>query len=166
MRTYTFARQWYPSARLTSNSKLSPLPRSNNMTSVHCTGLKFLQLGIFFMCDWRAGGGPLKLNMDPGLTLQSIGLFPASYQIHVLCPNIRIWLWPPMDFVFVCNESLSGDVVERFFSSRVKERLRLLVQAALGKGCGLQECDCWTQFLQIYTGNIYYGRRDCGDLKV
>lgn len=47
-----------------------------------------------------------------------------------------------MDFVFVCNESLSGDVVERFFSSRVKERLRLLVQAALGKGCGLQECDC------------------------
>lgn len=106
------------------------------------------------MCDWRAGGGPLKLNMDLGLTLQSIGLFPASYQIHVLCPNIRIWLWPPMDFVFVCNESLSGDLVEGFFSSGVKERLRLLVQAALRKGCGLQECGCWTRFLQIYRKDL------------
>lgn len=47
-----------------------------------------VQLSIFFMCDWRAEGGPLKPNMDPGLTLQSIGLFPASYQVHVLCPLI------------------------------------------------------------------------------
>lgn len=113
-----------------------------------------LQLSIFFMCDWRAGGGPLKLNMDLGLTLQSIRLFPGSYQIHVLCPNIRIWLWPPMDSVFVCNESLLGDLVEGFFSSGVKERLRLLVQAALRKGCGLQECCYWTHFLQIYRKDL------------
>lgn len=107
-----------------------------------------LQLSIFFMCDWRAGGGPLKLNVDLGLTLQSIELFLGSYQIPVFCPNIRIWLWPPMDFVFVCNESLSGDLVEGFFSSGVKERLRLLVQAVLQKRCGLQECSCW--FLEVY----------------
>lgn len=120
-----------------------------------CTALVGnLQLSIFFMCDWRAGGGPLKLNMDLELTLQPIGLFPAWYQIHVLCPNIRIWLWPPMDFVFVCNESLSGDLGEGFLSSGVKGRLRLLVQAVLRKGCGLQECGCWTQFLQIYWKDL------------
>lgn len=44
--------------------------------------------------------------------------------------------------VFVRNESLSGDVVEGFFFSGVKDRLRLLVHAALRKECGLQECDC------------------------
>ena len=99
-----------------------------------------LQLSIFFMCDWRAGGGPLNPNTDLGLALQSMEQFPGSYWIHVLCPNIRIWLWPPMASVFVCNESLSGDQVEGFFSSGVKERLRLLVQTPLSKGYGLQEC--------------------------
>lgn len=92
-----------------------------------------LQFSSFFMCDWGAGGEPLKPNTDLGLALQSIGLFPGSYQIHVLCPDIRIRLWPPMDSVFVCNESLSGDQVEGFFFSGVKERLRLLVQTVLRK---------------------------------
>lgn len=92
-----------------------------------------VQLGSFFMCDWGAGGEPLKHNTDLGLPLQSVGLFPGLYQIHVLCPNIRIWLSPPMDSVFVCNESLSGDQVEGFFCSGVKERLRLLVQTVLRK---------------------------------
>lgn len=34
----------------------------------------------------------------------------------------------------VCKENLSGDLAEGFFSSGVKERLRLLVQTAIRKG--------------------------------
>lgn len=59
-----------------------------------------------------------------------------------------------MASVFVCNESLSGDLVEGFFSSGVKESLRLLVQAVLRKGCGLQECGCRTHFLEIYRKDL------------
>lgn len=49
-----------------------------------------------------------------------------------------------MDFVYVCKESLSGGLVEGFFSWGVKERLKLLLQAELREGCVLQESDCWT----------------------
>lgn len=57
-----------------------------------------------------------------------------------------------MDFVFVCKENLPGDLAEGFFSSGVKERLRLLVGTAIIRGCGLQECGCSTGFLLIVYG--------------
>lgn len=55
-----------------------------------------------------------------------------------------------MDFVYVCKDSLSGGLIEGIlFLGGVKERLRLLLQAELGKGCVLQESCCWMKFLQI-----------------
>lgn len=57
-----------------------------------------------------------------------------------------------MDFVFACKENLSWDLGEGFYSSGVKERLRLLVRTAIIKGCGLQECECRTGFLLIVYG--------------
>lgn len=88
---------------------------SANMTSTQCPAMK--SAIVHFLPLWLTSrGGPLKLNPDPWFTLQSIGIFSASYQIHVLCPNIRIWICPPMDPVFVCNKSLPGDRVEGFFS--------------------------------------------------
>lgn len=59
-----------------------------------------------------------------------------------------------MDFVFVCKENLSGDLAEGFFSSGVKERLRLLVRTAIIRACGLQECGCRTGFLLIVYGKV------------
>lgn len=139
------------SPRLASNSK--PLPHSNNVTSVYTAGLKFaIKHFLYAWLTSRRRAIKAQRGHTARAAVPSAGLFPASYQIHVLCPNIRIWLWPPVDFVFVCKENLSGDLVEGFFSSGVKERLRLLVQTAIRKGCGLQECGRWARFLRIVYG--------------
>lgn len=102
-----------------------------------------LQLSIFFVCDWRAGWRPLKLDMSLGRaaddrTISSVISNPRPLPSYQNMTPIYPWIL----FMSV-KISLSGGLIEGFFSWGVKERLRLLLQAELGKGCVLQESDCW-----------------------